>query len=102
MDFEEEWKRKRIEQLMKVARPKKVVVLTSPTCPYCPRAVMLARKMAARGLAEAKEVSIATTEGRKLAVRHGIQGVPTILIDGKVAFVGVPSEAEFERKLKGG
>jgi|GEM_PF-6605639 len=36
------------------------------------------------------ETSVSTPEGYQRAVSHGISGVPTILINDKVAFVGVP------------
>jgi protein-disulfide isomerase len=36
------------------------------------------------------ETSVSTPQGYQRAVSHGISGVPTILINDKVAFVGVP------------
>ncbi len=102
-NFEEEWKRRRLMQLQ---RKIEFIVLTSPTCPYCPRALEVLGRVAARfGGVNVREVSVSTPEGMALATKHRIMGVPTTLVDGKVAFVGVPDEAEvisLIRRLRGG
>ena len=102
MDIEE-WKRQKMRELLERRRKAMlptVEVLTSPTCPYCPMAVRLAKEMEAKGLCNAREISVATPEGMDLARKHSIQGVPTILINGRVAFVGVPARHEFEQALR--
>lgn len=72
-------------------RPIQIEVLTSPSCSYCPLAVNMVKEVA-NSLPDviAFETSVSTQEGYKKAVSHGISGVPTILINNKVAFVGVP------------
>ena len=110
MDELEMIRRKKMLELMKrmsgvkVERPKPkavIEVITSPTCPYCPIALQIAREIARkyRGV-EVRELSVATPEGREKAMRHNILGTPTILINDKVEFIGVPSPIEFERRIK--
>ncbi|WP_324736021.1 thioredoxin family protein [Thermococcus sp. SY098] len=110
MDELEMIRRKKMLELMKrmgmvEIKPKgpRVVieVITSPTCPYCPIALQMAQEIAKKypGVV-VKELSVATPEGRKRAMEHNILGTPTILINNKVEFIGVPPFVEFERKVK--
>ena len=110
MDELEMIRRKKMLELMKKmgiveVKPRKpevvIEVITSPTCPYCPVAVQMALEIARKyqGVI-VKELSVATPEGRKKAMEHNILGTPTILINNKVEFIGVPSLIEFERKVR--
>jgi len=110
MDELEMIRRKKMLELMKKAgmievKPKKpkvvIEVITSPGCPYCPIAWAMAQEIARKydGVI-AKEVSVATPEGQKKAMDHNIMGTPTILINNRVEFIGVPNFAEFERKVR--
>ncbi|WP_048147785.1 thioredoxin family protein [Palaeococcus ferrophilus] len=86
----------------KPREPKVVIeVITSPGCPYCPIAWAMAQELERRyeGVV-AKELSVATPEGRRKAMEHNIMGTPTVLINNRVEFVGVPNFAEFERRVK--
>ncbi len=86
----------------KPKKPKVVIeVITSPGCPYCPIAWAMAQELQKRyeGVV-ARELSVATPEGRRKAMEHNILGTPTILIDNRVEFIGVPNFSEFERKVK--
>jgi len=67
-----------------------IQVITSPTCPYCPLAVEMAERVSKALGVDFEEVSVATRKGLELARKHGIMGVPAILINGKLAFEGVP------------
>ncbi|WP_175059902.1 thioredoxin family protein [Thermococcus sp. 2319x1] len=110
MDELEMIRRKKMLELMKRAgmieeKPKKpkvvIEVITSPTCPYCPIAWAMAQEIARKyeGVI-AKEVSVATPEGQRKAMEHNIMGTPTILINNRVEFIGVPNFAEFERRVR--
>ncbi|MCA6213833.1 MULTISPECIES: thioredoxin family protein [Thermococcus] len=110
MDELEMIRRKKMLELMKKAgmievKPKKpkviIEVITSPTCPYCPIAWAMAQEIARKyeGVI-AKEVSVATPEGQRKAMEHNIMGTPTILINNRVEFIGVPNFAEFERRVR--
>ncbi|WP_457751969.1 thioredoxin family protein [Thermococcus sp.] len=108
MDELEIIRRKKMLELMKrtgmiEVKPKKKVVIeviTSPGCPYCPRALGMAKELEKKyeGVV-ARELSVSTPEGRRKAVEHNLLGTPTILIDNNVEFVGVPDFAEFEKRV---
>nr|WP_206204023.1 thioredoxin family protein [Thermococcus sp. ES12] len=83
--------------------PKVVIeVITSPGCPYCPIAWAMARELERKyeGVI-ARELSVATPEGQRKAMEHNILGTPTVLINDRVEFVGVPNFGEFERRVRG-
>ncbi|NJE06234.1 glutaredoxin [Thermococcus sp. M36] len=110
MDELEMIRRKKMLELMKRAgmievKPKgpRVVieVITSPGCPYCPMAVAMAKELERKyeGVV-ARELSVATPEGQRKAMEHNILGTPTVLINNRVEFIGVPNFVEFERRVK--
>ncbi|GAB6102116.1 hypothetical protein JCM16138_13390 [Thermococcus atlanticus] len=109
MDELEMIRRRKMLELMKRAgiietKPKRKVVIeviTSPGCPYCPIAVAMAKELERKyeGVM-ARELSVATPEGQRKAMEHNILGTPTILINNRVEFIGVPNFAEFERKVR--
>lgn len=48
----------------------------------------------------ATETSVSSPEGYKKAISHGVSGVPAIIINDKVAFVGLPpSEKALEEAV---
>ena len=74
-------------------KPVLLQVFVTPTCPYCPRAVVLAHQMALESpMVEAEMVE--ATEFPELAQRHGVSGVPqTTINDGAGMVLGaVPEE----------
>ena len=84
----------------KVDRPVHVQVLVSPSCPYCPRAVRSAHKLAMLNpniRADMVEVS----EYPFLAIRYGVQGVPHTVINDVYHVVGaVPEDRMIKEILK--
>lgn len=81
------------EYLSKLDKPVHLMVYVTPTCPYCPRAVILAHQMAMESpMVEAEMIE--ATEFPELANRHGVSGVPqTTINDGAGTVVGaVPEE----------
>jgi glutaredoxin-like protein len=93
------------EFLQDLDKPITLQVFVTPTCPYCPRAVVLAHQMAMESpLIQAEMVE--ATEFPELASRHGVSGVPqTTINDGKAHVVGAVPEpnllAEIQRVLAG-
>lgn len=94
------------EFLSKLEKPVHLQVFVTPTCPYCPRAVVLAHQMALESpLVEAEMVE--AIEFPELSDRHHVSGVPqTTINDGSGTVVGaVPEEyllAEIMRSLNEG
>lgn len=81
------------DALGKLSAPVLLQVYVTPTCPYCPRAVVLAHQMALESAFIQAEM-IEATEFPELAQRHNVSGVPqTTINDGAGVVVGaVPEE----------
>ena len=81
----------------------KVEVFSTNSCPHCPAAIDAAR-VAKDKLGDAIEVEVLkideSDEIRQRAIDYQIMAVPTIVIDGEVAFVGAPTDAELIEKLE--
>ncbi len=75
-----------------------IKLLTSPTCPYCPRAREVVKQLAEEdGDVIALELSVTTDDGLKEAMRFGISGVPAIIINDREVLLGVPRMADLRR-----
>ena len=76
----------------------RIGVFTSPTCPHCPGAKELVKKLSKeRDDVIFEEYSSMTSIGRKEAAIQGITSVPTIFVKGPwhhetIAFRGTPSK----------
>lgn len=81
----------------------KVEVFSTSTCPHCPAAIDAAEQAKAK-LGDAIEVEAIkiddSAENRQRAIDYQIMAVPTIVIDGEVAFVGAPYPEELVEKLE--
>jgi glutaredoxin-like protein len=79
--------------LVRIDKPVTLQVFVTPTCPYCPRAVILAHQMAMEsGMVQAEMVE--AMEFPELSRRHNVSGVPqTTINDGAGHVIGaVPEE----------
>lgn len=76
-----------------MSEPVYIEVVTSPNCVHSPRAMKVAKKAVIKRSDPIilREVSIATEEGMQRAQSFDVRATPTIAINGRVAFVGVPS-----------
>ncbi len=70
-----------------------IEVVTSPNCVHSPRAMKVAKRAVTKrhDAIILREISIATEEGMQLAQAFEVKATPTIAINGRVAFVGVPT-----------
>jgi len=70
-----------------------IEIVTSPGCVHSPKAVRIARQTISKldDPIIMREVSIATAEGMQRAREFEVQATPAIAINGRVAYVGVPS-----------
>jgi thioredoxin 1 len=76
-----------------------VTLLVADWCPVCPGAKELWRSLKNEHDFHYDEVDIASPFGEKLVSELNILSVPTTIIDGRVAFVGVPDRDEAIRKV---
>ena len=81
------------EKLKQLARPLALQVFVTPTCPYCPKAVVLAFKLAVESpLITASMVEAA--EFPHLATRYQVSGVPhTVIGESSQPMIGAYPEA---------
>lgn len=85
--------------LDKLAKPAHLQVFVTPTCPYCPQAVILAQQMAFysdKVTADMVEIS----EFPHLAQKYAVQGVPRTVINENWAQDGAAPEAMIIAKIK--
>jgi glutaredoxin-like protein len=77
-----------------VSAPKTIHVFSTPTCPHCPRAVVLAHEMAfLNPLITAYAVE--ATEFPDLARRYRVTGVPKTVVDDSIEMLGALPEDDF-------
>jgi glutaredoxin-like protein len=81
------------QQLKNISKPVFMQVFVTPTCPYCPRAVVLAHQMAMESpFIEAEMVE--AIEFPELSDRFGVSGVPqTTINEGAGTVIGAVPEA---------
>ena len=82
-----------------LAAPMRLQVFATPTCPYCPRAVILAYQLALASphiIAEGVEVS----EFPDLGDRYAVMGVPKTVIDELVHVEGAVPEGMLLERLR--
>ena len=93
------------EFLKNLTQPLHLQVFVTPTCPYCPRAVLLAHQMAMENPQMIIAEGVEATEFPDLANQFNVRGVPqTVINAGKGTVVGaVPEQnlvAEIMRALQ--
>lgn len=93
------------EFLKNLDTPLHLQVFVTPTCPYCPRAVLLAHQMAMENPTMIRAEGVEATEFPQLANRFNVRGVPqTVINAGAGSVVGaVPEQnllAEIMRALQ--
>ncbi len=69
-----------IEEIEKIDQPVHLQVFVTPTCPYCPRAVLNAFKFAMLNENITADM-IEATEFQKLSMKYQVQGVPKTIIN---------------------
>jgi glutaredoxin-like protein len=86
--------------LAALTEPVLLQVFVTPTCPYCPQAVVTAHKMAMESpLVEAEMVE--ATEFPELSKRYGIMGVPdTVINHGAGKIVGAVPDGRLMIEIK--
>lgn len=84
-----------------VDRPMTIHVFTTPTCPHCPRAVVLAHEMAWAN-PHVTAFAVEATEYPDLARQYRVTGVPKTVVDGTIEILGaIPEDAFVEQALAG-
>lgn len=87
-----------VETLARLSGPVHLRVFVTPSCPYCPRAVLLAHKMAMASDWVTAD-AIDATEFPELADRYRVRGVPRTIINESVHIEGAVPEAMLMAEL---
>lgn len=87
-----------VKELAKIDSPVHMQVVVSPTCPYCPRAVLAAHRFAMAS-DHIRGDMIEGTEFPHLVVKYGVQGIPHTIINEEHSFVGALPEAEVAKAV---
>lgn len=82
----------------RLKEPVHIQVFITPTCPYCPQAVMLAHELAVESdLIRADMVEV--TEFPHLAMKYQVMGVPRTVINETIHIEGAVPEAMLMKEL---
>lgn len=81
------------QYLKGINEPLLLQVFVTPTCPYCPRAVLLAHQMAMENPKWIRAEGVEATEFHELAEKYYVSGVPqTVINSGAKMVVGAVPE----------
>ena len=92
--WEVEVSSKAVEMIKKIDKPVTIKVFVTPTCPYCPKAVVTAHKFAILNDNITGEM-VESLEFEKDSEEAGVSSVPHIVINGEVQFVGAYPDDQF-------
>jgi len=81
-------------RIASVQAPMSIHVFTTPTCPHCPKAVVLAHEMAWAN-PQITAYAVEATEFPDLARRYRVTGVPKTVVEGGAEILGAVPEDEF-------
>jgi len=88
------------EALKALTSPVTLQVFVTPTCPYCPRAVVLAHQMALESPMVQAEM-VEAMEFPELSERFGVSGVPqTTINEGKGTVIGAVPEDHLLQEIQ--
>lgn len=87
-----------IAQIKSIESPVRIRVFVTPTCPYCPRAVLMAHSAALLNRNIVAEM-IEANEFPELSMRYGVSSVPHTVINDVREFVGAYPENAFVQEL---
>ena len=87
------------EEVEKLEKPVHLQVFVTPTCPYCPRAVLTAFQFAMLNTNIIADM-IEATEFQELSMKYRVQGVPKTVVNDDWDIVGAVPERMLLEKVK--
>ncbi|HRW33813.1 MAG TPA: thioredoxin family protein [Thermotogota bacterium] len=85
-----------VEKLKAINKPVKIQAFVTPTCPYCPKAVLTAHYFSMINPEFIKGEMVEASEFPELSAKYGVSSVPQMVInDGANSFVGAFPEREY-------
>jgi glutaredoxin-like protein len=82
------------KKLQSINKPIRIQVFVTPSCPYCPRAVRTAHKIAMENDFVTADM-VEATEFPEISDKYGVQAVPKTIVNDDVEFVGALPEDQF-------
>jgi predicted thioredoxin/glutaredoxin len=70
----------------------KVQLVYTKQCVYCPSAKILFKDLKKLYKFDYEEIDAMSPEGQKLVAKYSIMAVPSIIVDGKLMWAGVPQK----------
>jgi len=93
-----------VEELAKLEGKAVIEIIVTPPCPYCPYAALLANMFAyvssMYGANNVMSVIVEAYENPDIADKYAVTTVPTIVINGRVVFIGLPYEKQLLKAVK--
>jgi glutaredoxin-like protein len=87
-----------IEGIKKIPGDVVIETIVTPSCPYCPYAVLMANMFAYEaykaGSKNVTSIVVEAYENMDIAQKYAVSSVPSIVINGRVEFIGVPYEEQ--------
>lgn len=77
----------------------KIEVFFNPTCPVCPHAKKLVKKVAKR-YPEVQYEEVNAFENQERVMELGFETVPAIVIDGKLWHTGMPDKKALKKEIE--
>lgn len=85
-----------VEKLKAINKPVKIQAFVTPTCPYCPPAVLTAHFFSMINPEFIKGEMVEASEFPELSAKYGVSSVPQMVInDGANSFVGAIPEKDY-------
>lgn len=89
---------KSLERLSQLDRSVHIQVFVTPTCPYCPSAVIMAHKIAMASQRVTADM-ISAGEFPHLTTKYHVYGVPKTVVNEEIQFEGSRPEADFVEQV---
>lgn len=70
----------------------KVQLVYTKSCVFCPTAKQMFKDLKKQYKFDYEEVDAMSLEGQKMVAKYSIMSVPTIIVDNRVQWVGVPQK----------
>lgn len=93
-----------VEELSSLEGRAVIETVVTPPCPYCPYAALLANMFAyvsrVHGSGNVESHIVEAYENPDIADQYAVTTVPTIAVNGRVVFVGLPYEVQLLKAIK--
>ncbi len=87
-----------IQMIQQIDKPLRIQVFVTPTCPYCPTAVLLAHKIAMVNDNITADM-VEATEFPHLSMKYNVRGVPRTMVGETYAIEGALPEPHFVQRI---